>query len=538
MSPGADNAGDPVDASSPSRKSKGGKLQVTKRKAGANVMEAATAKILHVDDQEASRYAVTRILRQEGFAVMEGANAAEALRLASECPDLILLDVRLPDMNGFEVCRKLKAQHATSTIPVLLLTSTYGDDESKVKGLDSGADGYLTQPIEPPVLIAYIRALLRARRAEEGLVAAGREWESTFDAIGDSIALLDRDGRVHRSNKTLASLLGKPMTDIIGRTLWELLPGVAEPVTGCPFTRMLKSGQRESKLSCVNEKCFRVTFDPLFDRSANLFGAVHIMRDITEQKRVENALRESEARYRSVAEKLETLVEKKVAELRQAETLALIGRMVASVAHEVRNPLQTIGMGVDALRKRMEEDETNREILEEIGHGLSMLNLIIKELLEYSRPVKLQYGHCALRDIVQEALKALAEKNRKIAVELELEDENREVLVDGEMLKRVLINILSNAADAMPHGGTLRISSRFPVEGGKKVLRLEIADTGCGIKEEDLRYIYQPFFTTKQQGTGLGISICRKIIDAHKGEMKVKSELNKGTTVEIKIPVG
>jgi len=122
--------------------------------------------ILNVDDDEASRYAVSRILKQAGFEVLEAASGEEALRLVDRNPDLIILDVNLPDIDGFEVCRRIKSNPATDFIPILHLSATYQDSESRVKGLEGGADSYLTHPVEPLVLIASIRALLRIREGE------------------------------------------------------------------------------------------------------------------------------------------------------------------------------------------------------------------------------------------------------------------------------------------------------------------------------------------------------------------------------------
>ena len=125
--------------------------------------------ILNVDDNEAGRYAVTRILKQAGFEVLEAASGEEALRLAANYPDLIILDVKLPDISGFEVCKQIRANPKISHIPILHLSATYRNVESQVKGLEGGADSYLTQPAEPVVLIATINALLRIRKAEAEL---------------------------------------------------------------------------------------------------------------------------------------------------------------------------------------------------------------------------------------------------------------------------------------------------------------------------------------------------------------------------------
>ena len=123
--------------------------------------------ILVVDDDEAKRYAITKILRKAGFAIREAATGSEALRLVADLPDLVILDVKLPDMSGFEVCRRIKADPATASIPVLHLSTTFVDLDDKVQGLEGGADGYLTDVLEPLELIATVRSLLRARRAEE-----------------------------------------------------------------------------------------------------------------------------------------------------------------------------------------------------------------------------------------------------------------------------------------------------------------------------------------------------------------------------------
>src|SRR5438552_13700047 len=123
-------------------------------------------KILIVDDAEGSRYVLTRMLQRARYEVREAATGLEALRLAAENPDLVILDINLPDLNGREVCRRLKADPATASIPVLHLSASFVESENRAEGLESGADGYLTYPVEPRELIANIEALLRARRAE------------------------------------------------------------------------------------------------------------------------------------------------------------------------------------------------------------------------------------------------------------------------------------------------------------------------------------------------------------------------------------
>ena len=238
----------------------------------------------------------------------------------------------------------------------------------------------------------------------------------------------------------------------------------------------------------------------------------------------------------TLSRNLEESVRQKVKELQQAESLAAIGQMVSVVAHEIRNPLQNIQMGIGSIRKELEKDTETAEILEEIDHGVHLLNDIIKELLEYSRPVNLEYTTWRIRDIIKQAVSPLDDKLRNTQVHLKFEHEDREIAVDAAKMVRVFVNLITNAAESMPQGGDLRILSRFFEHNGTNMLKLSISDTGCGIDEKDLERIQQPFVTTKSKGTGLGISICKKIIEAHNGKMHITSKINEGTTVEILLP--
>ncbi len=262
--------------------------------------------ILNVDDDDASCRAASGILRKAGFEVIEAARGTEAIRLVRKKPDLVILDVDLPDINGFEVCRRIRSDPATSLIPVLHVSGIYRDDQHKVIGLESGADGYLTKPMEPPVLIAYVKALLRMGEAEAELQAAAQQWRTTFDAISDTVCLMDIEGRILRCNEAMMKLLGKPFSEIVGHRCWELVHGTSEPIEGCPIPRMRESRRRETLVLPVGERWFHVSVDPLPDEAGKLMGAVHIMTDITERKRAEETFGESEEKFRAIFESVPT----------------------------------------------------------------------------------------------------------------------------------------------------------------------------------------------------------------------------------------
>jgi PAS domain S-box-containing protein len=254
----------------------------------------ASHTILYVDDNEGTRQALLGIFRHEGFVVREAGSGSEALRLAEEKPDLIILDVNLPDINGFEVCRQIKAHPATASIPVLHLSGYFIRSEEKVRGLESGADAYLVKPVAPEELIAHAKALLRIREAEERERAAAQQWQATFDAISDGVSLLDRNGRVLRCNQALLRMLGRPAEQVVGAMALELLPPVAAAASASPFYRMLQTRQRESAEVWHEGRWFQVSADPLPAADGSVQGAVYVVADITERKRLEEHLHQAQ----------------------------------------------------------------------------------------------------------------------------------------------------------------------------------------------------------------------------------------------------
>jgi PAS domain S-box-containing protein len=254
--------------------------------------------ILVVDDNEAERYYLTRILGKAGFHVLEAATGLDGLRLAeTERPDLVTLDIRLPDLNGFEVCRRLKSNPATRDVQVVHISASFTTPEAKAEGLDGGADGYLTHPVDANELLATLRALLRARRAEAQVRAAAREWTATFDLISDPVCLTAGGDRVVRCNSAFSRLLDRPFAEVIGQRLQDLLPPLA------PLTQGQPTAPTEVRLG---ERHFRVSVDAGVNGQTPATRA-WVLGDITERQQHEEAVRRSEDEARARLQEIEAV---------------------------------------------------------------------------------------------------------------------------------------------------------------------------------------------------------------------------------------
>ncbi|MBF0549187.1 MAG: response regulator [Deltaproteobacteria bacterium] len=489
--------------------------------------------ILNVDDNEIIRYLVTEILHREGFEVMEAATGNEALRLAAMIPDLIILDVHLPDMSGFEVCRRIRANPATAAIPILHLSATAVDDESRVTGLDSGADGYLTHPVPNSVLTAFVRSLIRMRQKDKELLAAARQWQVTFDAVSDLIWLMDAEQRILQCNKSTIRFLGKPSTEIIGRPCYEVIHNLSEPIAGCPSRCVKDTRCREEQVLSENNKWFNIAVDPIRDQNGNLVGFVHIMSDITDRKRMEEDRKRTEQ------------------QLRQAQKMEAIGTLAGGIAHDFNNILGAmLGYTQLAALDAPPGSQLSGFLGEVLKSGRRAKDLV-KQILTFSRQSEQVKQPILIGPIIKEAAKLLrASLPATIEIRQNIADQVGPILGDPTQIHQVLMNLCTNASQAMgDKGGVLSISleevmvtleqssSDFGLDDGRYV-RLRISDTGPGIDRKIQDRIFEPYFTTKGigEGTGLGLATVHGIVETHRGVIKLYSEPGQGTTFSIYLP--
>ena len=222
----------------------------------------------------------------------------------------------------------------------------------------------------------------------------------------------------------------------------------------------------------------------------------------------------------------------------QAEKLASIGRISATIAHEIRNPLTSVKLNIQKLLENENLGEEEKEHLSISQEGIGLIEKFIKELLNFTRVSDLNLERFSIVQIIEESMKMLRNsfQQKKIILERSCPSDLPSVVVDGDKLRQVFLNILRNGVEAVDEGGKIALAIAVVKDNGSKRVRVRISDNGCGIPEKDWENIFEPFFTTKPSGFGLGLSNARKIVEQHMGSIRVVKKKGKGTAFEIRLP--
>ncbi len=502
-------------------------------------------RILVVDDNVATRYAVRRVLEHHGFHVEEAGTGGEGLeRLAEHDFDALVLDVNLPDMSGFDVVRQLRENARLQLLPVVHVSAASIATGDMITGLNAGADAYLIHPVDPDVLLATLRSLLRARRAEEALRETEARFREIFRHINAPIAVLDADLNAHDANDAFTRLLGQ---QIGPGQLDQLLQDQAAPLSALKVA--LAEGERwQGTFSLRVGGAIRMTEWRVTPYQAAGQGLV-LIEDTTEHHARANEQRQelesatSELAFQ-IAERERTEIE-----LMQAQKMDALGQLTGGIAHDFNNLLTTIISGLDMIEIAASSgkwDKASRyvEIATGSAHRAAALT---QRMLAFARkqPLDPQTFDVvarvrSLEDMLQRSI------GENIELELELGPEPLIAVADPNQFENVILNLVINARDALAGQGLIRIrAARAQIERDHELapghyITVTVLDNGVGIPTELLTKVFEPFFTTKPQGegTGLGLSMTYGFARQSGGSARIASECGEGTEIELLLPEG
>lgn len=385
------------------------------------------------------------------------------------------------------------------------------------------------------VLTAMIRDISLRRQMIEQIANAKKEWEETFDTINDAITIHDKDFNIIRANRAAEEMLGLSMQSVLRQKCFRSYHGTDAPPVKCPSCQTAHTGI-ESTTEIYEphlEKYLEIKALPRFDDDKSLIGVVHVVRDITDNRKSEEQ-----------QEKLQS-------QLIQMQKMETVGRLAGGVAHDFNNILSAIIGFSELVLNELPEDSQVYQDVETIKDSGEKAAVLTGQLLAFSRKQVLKMQAVDLNRNIEGMVKMLKRlMDEKIKLELHLTPAIKNINADPGQLEQIILNLVVNARDAMPDGGHLIIeTSEVLLERdyvdqhpdaklGKHVL-LSISDTGAGMTEKVRQQIFEPFFTTKERGkgTGLGLSTVYGIVKQHESQIYVYSEPGKGTTFKVFFPV-
>lgn len=497
----------------------------------------AQIKIVNVDDHDGSREATSELLRNQGFTIFEAATGAEALKLVAEVrPKLVLLDVKLPDMSGHEVCRRLKADRATASIPVLQISASFTSRNDRVAGLESGADSYLAKPVEPDELIATIKALLRLREAEE----ARRETEASYDFLFERNSLptwiIDMESLEFLAvNEAAVRHYGYSREEFLSMTIKEIRPPEDVPVVQDYIARIPNAApnavQWRHRKKDGTQIDVEVIWHELFYRGRH--ALLVLAKDITDRKNAEAEIEELLAREKAAREEAQAASRAK-------------DSFLAIVSHELRAPLNAI-LGWAAILRSSKADEATRvHAAETIERSAMVQSKLIEDLLDSARvargQLRLEVQPVDLTAVIEAAVDVMhpAAEAREIEVHRTFAAKTEVISGDPDRLQQIVSNLLSNAIKFTPGGGRVDIR----LERADPHVRISVADTGKGISSAHLPYVFERFHqadgstTRRHSGLGLGLSLVRNLVELHGGTVHAESPgEGYGATFTVDLPL-
>jgi signal transduction histidine kinase/CheY-like chemotaxis protein len=584
------------------------------------------AKILIIDDRPRNRQFLTTLLGYQHHHLSEASDGDEGLRVArEERPDLIISDVLMPTMDGYEFVRRLREEPEIGKTTVVFNTAHYLSHESKALADKCGVSSIIFKPCEPQVVLDIVAAALaeqaepepealaqpeefdrehlklltnklsekadQVRDAHEKLTALielstdlaeerdpvellNRYCSVAREVIGARwtlVALLERDQKaVHHVGAVGIDLEDSPAlrSALLEAGIFKTLVNEGRTiclsdVTSTPGAlRLPDSLPRAASLLvvpliirgcidgwiCLADKLGLDAFSEQDERlgvalAAKMAIAYDNARLYSDSMKYAGNLKETNQQLEQALQQLQGKTNELTAmtqQLWQASKLATMGELAASVAHELNNPLATVALRAEALMEELLPDDPRSQSLKIISQEIERMGTLVGNLLSFSRRSQPEISTLDLRKEIMNSLEFFEHylRSHKVDVVREFASDLPSVHADRQQLRQVFLNLITNASDAMPRGGTLTLRAFSGVLGARPAVVIEFSDTGTGVKTGNLAKLWEPFFTTKPvgKGTGLGLAICRRTVEGHHGVIEIETGPGKGATVRITLP--
>lgn len=526
-------------------------------------------KILIVDDDPDIKEVLKKAFRKD-YEVLLASTGKECLTVfKDETPDVILLDVMMPDVSGTECLEEIKAQ---SPGTIVIMMTAHRNLEAPIQALRLGADDYITKPFN----LLHLKKVVDDRVQKKTLETEvedlkGKEiFEAILESIGDGILLLDTDLKIVKANKSFLKDMSYDLDEIVGKPCHVVTHNLENPCTPpndtCPIDEVRRTGKPSIEVHVHKDKdghkrYVEVSAYPLKDEKGEVFQFVHVTRDVTETRMLHEKIEEyAKGLEEKVDGRTKELKESKDAVLNMLEDIEdsherlqeayknlkdldrLKDEFLQNVTHELKTPI-TIVLGTLEILEDENISKEGREILDISQRNLWRLSRLVSDIMEFSKieagkkeivPVPVHTNEL-LEDVISE-LKGMA-ATIDVTIEMSV-DEDIQFQADRDGISRVIYNLLSNAIKFNTKGGSIKVSA---ITENSNV-KFSVKDTGIGIPTEKLKHLFDRFYqidgTTQRKyaGTGLGLSIVKSIVDLHGGTIWVESKVDQGSTFHVTIP--
>ena len=364
---------------------------------------------------------------------------------------------------------------------------------------------------------------------------SAKEWSATLDFIVDLVYIRDKDFRIVKVNKAFAELFNKKPQELVGKFCYEVVHGTKEPLSCCLRTQALKIPKPIAKefFEPHLDIHLKLIILPVFSKKSEDIGFVHIARDITERKNTQEELENTHQKLKAVQE-----------QLIQSSKMAVMGRLMAGISHELNQPLTGIKSFSQSILMNLDEDSSIRKDLERIEEQADRMGKLVQSVCLFAGKSEFKAQEVDVNLLLENSLLLLNSelKLHNIYMVKSLERNLPKISGNSNELQQVFINLLTNAWDAISslnNSEKGEISVKTCLSEDKENIEVTFLDAGCGIPEKNIENIFTPFFTTKTSGggIGLGLAIVYRIIETHKGKIEVKSSEGEGASFKIALPV-